>query len=187
MRAIRSRAGYTLLEAMIVVAVIGIVASIGAKVMIQANRYFILTKARGDLQKQARAIMYIMTRELRQAQNSSIQLGQASASQPYYSSVTFTKEQGTQVTYYQNGNLLCAAENASAFTLTNAKGQRVCETTTAGAHITTLTSDLAYVAFSFPKSDDMTIISVSITLQTLINNGQEKALHMASEKVQVMD
>ena len=33
----------------------------------------------------------------------------------------------------------------------------------------------------------MTIVSVSLTLQTSIYGGQTKALHMASEKVQVMD
>ncbi len=162
----RGRAGYTLIEAMLTVAIIGIVSSLGARMLIQANRYFILTKARTDLQKEARGAMYILTRELRQAQSASIVISRASASQPYYSQITFTKEQGSSMTFQQSGNQLVMKW---------------------GSHTETLSKNLRYLAFTFPRSDDMTIVSVSMTLQTNIYQGRTKALHMASEKVQVMN
>ena len=56
----RARPGFTLLEAMIVVAVMGIIASVGPALLVQANRFFMLSRVRADLQGQARGIMYVM-------------------------------------------------------------------------------------------------------------------------------
>ena len=160
------RRGFTLIEIMMAVAIIGIIASVGASVLLQINRYFILTRTRTDLQKEARAAMYVITRELRQAQSNTIILDRASTSQPYYSRITFTKIQGTTMTFQQNGNKL----------------QKV-----VGNSTITLTDHLSYLAFTFPRSDTMTILSVSMTLVENIYQGRTKALHMASEEVQVMN
>ena len=148
-----------------VVAITGIIASVAPLLLVQVNRFFVLSRVRADLQGQARGIMYIITRELRQAQNATITIDQASG-QPYYSRVTFTKQQGTTMCFYQSGGKLM---------------QQV------GTNIHTLTTSLVYMAFSFPRSDDMTILSVSMTLQETIYQGQLKALHMASEQVRIMD
>ncbi len=43
------------------------------------------------------------------------------------------------------------------------------------------------MAFTFPRSDQLSILSVSMTLQENIYQGRTKALHMASEQVQVMN
>ncbi len=149
-----------------VVAILGIVSSIGASIMIQAQRYFIYAKTRTDLQREARAIMYVMTREVRQAQSLSIVISQSSVNSPPMSKITFTKEQGKSMSFYQTGNQLVQL---------------------AGNDKTILTTHLAYLAFTFPRSDDMTIISVDVTLQESIYGSKQKTLHMASQKVQVMD
>ena len=158
----RSKAGFTLVEAMATVAIIAIVSAMSAPLMLQANRFFILTKARTDLQQEARSIMYVLTRELRQAHSNSIVISHSSGSQPYFSMITFTKEQGNTMTFSQRGNLLQQQSR-------------------------TLSKHLRYLAFSFPRSDDMSIVSVSMTLQTNIYEGKMKALHVASEKVRVMN
>lgn len=151
---------------MLVVAILGILSSVGANLLLQANRFFIFTRTRLDLQREARAAMYVMTRELRQAQSNSIIIDRAASNQPFYSRITFTKIQGTTMTYQQSGNQL----------------QQV-----VGNQRITLSKNLRYMTFSFPRSDDLTIVSVSLTLEQSIYQGQKKALHMASEKVQVMN
>ena len=56
-----------------------------------------------------------------------------------------------------------------------------------GNNVHSLSTCLSYLAFSFPRSDNMAIISVSRTVQQSIYQGQIKALHMASQQVRVMD
>lgn len=162
---LRSREGYTLTEMMIVVAIVGILASVGARVMLQVNRYFILTSTRTDLQREARAMMYVINRNLRQAQSSSIKVDRA-AGQPFCTRLTFTKVQGTTMTFYQSGNSLIQV---------------------VGTHTRTLSKNLKYLAFTFPRSDDLSIVSVAVTLEKSIYQGRTKPLHMASEKVRVMN
>ena len=164
-RGARPRRGFTLLEAMVVVAIMAAIASVAPVLLIQANRFFMLSRVRADLQGQARAVMYVITRELRQAQSGTITIDQVSG-QPYYSRITFTKEQGVTMCFYQKGNKLI---------------QQV------GTNVQTLSTSLVYMAFSFPRSDNMGIVSVSMTLQENIYQGQTKALHLASQQVRVMD
>jgi type II secretory pathway component PulJ len=198
---LRAREGFTVLETMISLGLVTVLLALGATTMTQVNKFFMLSKARFELQQEARSIMYVMTRELRQAQNSTIVMDKCatastitistftvsnvpacSVGMPPYSRVTFEKTDKTGkpeiMQFYQSNNNLY---------------QAVWYWNSAGAAFQTkpainmLTSDLQYMAFSFPRSDDMTIISVSMTLQTTIYNGQFQALHMASEKVQVMN
>ena len=167
---IKNRNGWTLVELMIVAAITGILASITPTIITQTTKFFILSKTKLELQEQARAIMYILTRELRQAQSNSITIDGA-LNQPYYSRIVFTKIGGTQIMKFaQSGTNLILTTISNNHTDNN-----------------TLTKNLVYLAFTFPKSDDMTIVSVSLTLQEQIYNGQLKAMHMASEKVRVMN
>lgn len=162
---IQSRRGYSLTEMLMAVAIVGILASVGSRMLVQANRFFILSNTRTDLQREARAAMYIINRSLRQASVGSVIVDRA-ASQPFYSRLTFTKTQGSRMTFAQNGTSLVQ---------------------TVGTKSRTLTKNLKYLAFSFPRSDDLSIISVSMTLEKSIYQGRVKALHMASEKVRVMN
>jgi hypothetical protein len=151
---------------MLSVAIVAILASVSAQIIIQINRYFILSNARTEIQRDARAIMYSITRELRQAQSNTIVIDRASASQPFYSRITFTTIQGKNRIFQQNGNKL----------------QQI-----TGSNTKTLSDDLRYLAFTFPRSDELSIVSVSFTLSKLIYQGKLKTLHMASEKVEVMN
>lgn len=149
-----------------VVAILGIISGMGAAMLLQVNRFFIMSRAKLDLQREARATMYLITRALRQAQASTIVLDRHSSSQPFYSKITFTKVDGDSLVFRQDGTALQMVD---------------------GVNVRTLSNNLKYLAFTFPRSDEMTIISVSMTLQTSTYEGRVKALHMASEKVQVMN
>ncbi len=157
--------GWTITEMAITAAVIGIVAMLAPQIISQTTKVFVLGRTKLELQREARAAMYLVTRELRQAQSGTIIIDQVNG-QPYYSRIRFTKIQGTNVTIAQTGSTLQL---------------------TMGNTITTLSKNLAYLSFTFPRSDDMTIVSVALTLQQQIYNGLYKALHMASERVRVMN
>jgi prepilin-type N-terminal cleavage/methylation domain-containing protein len=162
----RARRGVTLMELMITVSILSIVFGITEPIFKQANRQFILNRTRVQLQQEARSVMYTITRSLRQAQSSTITITRANASQPFYSRISFTKEQGSTLIFQQEGVYLYQILGGSK---------------------RPLSSNLKYLAFTFPRTDDMGIISVSITLEKPIFEGRTKALHMASERVQVMN
>ena len=124
-----------------------------------------LSRAKLELQREARASIYVITRQLRQAQSDTLIIDQA-AGQPYYSRIRFTTIQNKNVTVAQSNNEIKI---------------------TIGTDISSLSYNLAFLTFTFPRSDDMTILSVALTLQKQIYGGQFKALHMASERVRVMN
>lgn len=164
-KAPRGRAGYSLTEMMLAVAIIGVLATVGARVMLQVNRYFIMTNTRTGLQREARDLMAVINRNLRQARAASITVD-AVPGQPFYSRLTFTKVQGTTMTFHLSGRTLVQ---------------------TTGTRTRVLTANVKHLAFTFPRSDDLSVVSVSVTLEKGIYEGRVKALHMASEKVRVMN
>ena len=116
--------------------------------------------------------MYILTRNLRQAQRDTVSISRANSTQPFYSMITFTTEQST--TTYVSNTITFQQEGTVLYQLR-------------GGNKRVISRNLAYLAFTFPRSDDMGIISVSLTLQKNIYEGKKKALHMASEKVMLMN
>jgi hypothetical protein len=110
-------------------------------------------------------VLGLVNRNLRQAIGNSIVISERSG-QPPYSMITFTKQQGDTMSFYQNNNKLVM---------------------TSGTMTKTLSSNLRYVAFSFPMSDDMSIISISLTMEKATFKGKSKAMHLAVEKVRIMN
>ena len=92
-------------------------------------------------------------------------LRQASG-QPPYSRITFYDIQGSTVSFYQTGTYLYEKR---------------------GSNLSKLTRDVQYLSFGFPRSDDMQLVSVALTLQDATYQGQVKALHMSSQQIQVMN
>jgi hypothetical protein len=124
-----------------------------------------LSNARIELQRDGRDVMGLVTKPLRQAVCSTISISRY-GSQPPYSKINFTDVDGNVLSYYQDGRNLKMVVSGST---------------------KTITSNLRYVTFLFPRSDDMSIISVALTLEKSTFEGRTKFLHMASEKVRVMN
>ena len=158
------------MELMIVVAIMGIVLLAAPKIFKNAFRFVRLSFARAEIQKNARGSLQNINRELRQAIASSIVIDQLTGMPPH-SRITFTRyrpdDSTREVSYYQNGKKLYLS-------IEGADGKIVAD-------------KLKYIAFSYPKTDDDSIISVSLTFEKETYEGASKALQMAVEKVRIMN
>lgn len=163
--------GYTLTEAMLVVAILGIVASLGGMLMVQAQRFIRLNLARTEIQRESRATLANINRELRQALASTVVVDQVTG-QPPQSRITFQryKPDGSlqTVSYYQQGRKLYLKLGSAASG--PAAGQ-----------------PLRFLAFTYIQTDNDRIVSVSITYESATYEGKSKALQMAVEKVRIMN
>jgi prepilin-type N-terminal cleavage/methylation domain-containing protein len=157
--------GITLVELMIVVAILGVIFSIAPSVLTSITRFSRLSSARLDTQKSARDTMNQINQSLRQASAATIIVSQETG-QPPYSSLTFTTVDGRPLKFYQSGRDLNFVQRGS--TVTVADGLR-------------------YIAFTYPRTDNSKIISVSVTYEKDTYQGGAKALQMAIEKVRVMN
>jgi hypothetical protein len=55
------------------------------------------------------------------------------------------------------------------------------------SNTTTLSKNIGYIAFTYPRTDDVSIISVAVTMQTPTYLGQKKTLQLSIQKVRVMN
>lgn len=157
---------------MITVAVLGILMTIGPTLLQNMFRFFRLQMARAKVQKNARSALDLINRNLRQATSSSI-IVSARPGQPPYSWITFSIDKGTGAAlgnygFYQEGKNLnwWFSKNSSTVTLAD---------------------NLKYIAFTYPRTDNSGIISVSMTFEEATYAGYTKALQLSVEKVRVMN
>jgi len=158
--------GYTLTELMAVVAISGILIAVGVPILNTVNQNIIMAKTRLVLQQDARNFMSLITRVLREAKSSSLVITRHNTSQMFYSKIKFSTIDGKNYEFYQDGKNLVMKE---------------------GNLIRVIANDLRYLAFTLTESSDLYIVSVSITLERYLFSGKRKALHMASEKVMIMN
>jgi hypothetical protein len=148
------------------VAIIGIIVMILPQLLKNVTRFTRLSTARIETQRAARDCLSRINQSLRQAVATSVVIGQESG-QPPCSSVTFTTVDGRTLKYYQSNKDLNFSNGSS--------------TSTVAADC------MRYIAFTYPRTDDSTILSVSITVEKNTFDRGTKALQMAIEKVRVMN
>ena len=152
------------MEELMVIAIIGIIAMVGPNLITQVVRFYQLHQAKVEIQRDARACLDLINRFLRQAQASSVVVDQG-ANQPPYSRINFTTVQGQKMSFYQSGTAL----------------YQVAQSTTV------ISNNLHYIAFTYPRTDDPTIISVALTMEKSTYEGGYKALELSIQKVRIMD
>lgn len=160
----KNRNGYTLMEAMMVITIIGIVVFIGPQFIIHTTRFLQLHTAKIEIQRDARLSLDLINRFLRQAVGSTVAIGQAPG-QPPYSRIRFTTFEGQDLIFYQDGTTL----------------YKVAQSTVV------ISKNLEFIAFTYPRSDDPTIISVAMTMSKATYQGGSKALELSIEKVRIMN
>lgn len=157
--------GYTLTEMMVTVAIVGILSAVAAPLLTQMTNFWQQTTARNTIQRDVRASLDIINRFCRQAKGGTVVIDQA-AGQPPFSRITFASIQGETISFYQEGNRLYMTQ---------------------GSRVSVLSKSIAFIAFTYPRSDDTSIISVAITAQAATYLGGSKALQLSIQKVRVMN
>lgn len=165
MRRLLRRRGYSLTEMMLVVAIIGAVAMVAPRLLIQLQNFYLMTTARSEIQRDARAALDIINRFLRQAQYRSIVIDTPSGQGPY-SRIRFSHVDGRSFSFYQSGRDLIQESDGKT---------------------TTIARNLIYIAFTFPRSDYPRLVSVSVTMGRSIQLGRRKELELTIQKIRVMN
>lgn len=162
--------GFTLMEVMMTVAIMAIVVGVGPTIMTNVIRFWQVQRARAHVQKNARISLDLVNRNLRQSSSATVLISQRPG-QPPYSWIRFEIDKGTGPalgTYgaYQEGKNLNFMKNGAT---------------------STIADNLKYLAFTYPRSDNSGIISVSMTFEEETFSGRKKALQLSIEKVRVMN
>lgn len=161
-----AKAGYTLTELMMVVAIIGVLASVGPPLLIGVQNFFLMTGARYETQRDARTAIDTINRYLRQAYASTVVVSTPTGQGPY-SQITFKMPDGRTMQFRQSGKDLLQVVN--------------------GTQTSTISRNLIYIAFTYPRTDDTSIISVSLTMGKNIQLGKRKVLELTIQKVRIMN
>ncbi|HAH32465.1 MAG TPA: hypothetical protein DCL44_09165 [Elusimicrobia bacterium] len=166
---VKKRKGYSLVEMMLTVAILGILSTIAAPLFMQMTNFWRMTSARYAIQRDVRTSLALINRFTRQAQSSTVVIDNASG-QPPASRIHFhyTNTDGNTVPvyFYQLGKNLYMSNNSRT---------------------TVLSSNLAYIAFTYPRTDDISLISVAVTMQSPTYRGGKKALQLSIQKVRIMN
>lgn len=162
---LKSRRGYTLTELMIVVAIVGTVSTIGPALLTQLQNFYLMTTARTEIERDARAALDIVNRNLRQAVGGTIVIDTPSSQGPY-SRIRFRHVDGRYMEFRQSGSNLIAVIDSNQ---------------------SIITKNLVYIAFTFPRTDNPTIVSVSLTMGKAIQLGRRKVLELTIQQVRVMN
>lgn len=163
----RNIKGFTMVEMLIGIGILGIIFSMAPRVLLDTYRFFRVNVARAEVQRDSRSALDLMNRQLRQGYASTVTVSRYNSSQPYYSKVVFNTISTSSVTFWQEGHKL--------------------KMQTGSGSARTIAENLRYVAFLFGQSDNDNIMSVSVAFEKAVYGGKSKALQMGVEKVRVMN
>ena len=160
----KSRGGFTFTEVMIVVMILSVMALIAPRLFSQLFQFYAIHSAKIEIQRDARVALDMINRMVREGTASSVVIDRA-AGQPPCSRLTFRTTANQTIEFYQKGNELFEVQNTT----------------------TSISKNLEFLAFSYPQSDDPSVITVSMTMSKLAFQGVPKTLDVAVEKVRVMN
>ncbi len=160
--------GMTLIETLITVAIIGIIASVMWSVFIQGFRMWRLSSAQAEVQRDARRILDLMIRNIRQADTGSdITISRhPDDDDPPFSKISFKHINGKDYSYFQDG--------------------RKFYQTVAGKE-SRLGENIRNLIFSIVESDNDRVVSICLCLEKGTYEGKTKTSKLSVRKVRIMN
>lgn len=163
---VKRRRGYTLVELLVVSAILAVVISMGSTLFVRINTFTRISVGKIETQRDVRNLMTLITREMRRALASKITLTRADATQPPYSKITFQNYLGETVSIWQSGRTLTLQKNGTT---------------------TFLSKNLRSLLFYFPSSDDMSLVSILLTMEKSDGTGRTQSLQLGGETVRILN
>ena len=161
---VKRRSGYTLVELMMVSAILALLFSLGSSLLMKVNVFFRSSIGKIETQRDVRNLLTLISKEIRAAKSSQISMSRMDAAQPPYSQVSFLNIKGETVTVWQSGRSLHMQKNGV---------QQV------------LSKHLRSILFSFPSSTDPSLVRVLLTIEKADETGRTHALQLGGESVRV--
>jgi len=169
---LKMNAGTTLVELMIVVAVIFTISAGVSTVITKVMQLWQSSKVRSDIEREVRTSLEVIEKSLRGAQESTVVIDSFSSSQPPYSRISFTDINGRSISFYQLNKKL---------KLQTASGS------------STLMTNLRNIMFTYPctrqaSDEENVIIMVSLSAEgQYFWGGNTRIYHMNLEKIRIMN
>jgi prepilin-type N-terminal cleavage/methylation domain-containing protein len=159
--------GMTLVEMMMTVAIIGVVSAVLSTMLLQGVRMFRLNSAQGEVQRDARRILDLIGRNLRQADAYSVYIDRNSLSDPPFSLISFTHINGDDIEYYQDGTNFMQTIN--------------------GGNAVKFGENIRNLFFITVEGGDDTVVSIGLCVESESYEGRTRALKLSIEKVRIMN
>jgi prepilin-type N-terminal cleavage/methylation domain-containing protein len=157
--------GFTLVEAMVVVTILGVAALIGPRVLVKFQEAYMMLVARNDAQRDARGAVAIMTKNISQAKARTVVIDTPPADQAF-SRITFKDVYGRDFQFLKSGDkVLMVSEGIT----------------------TTLAANVVYLSFAYPRTDDIDLLNVSLGITKAIYRGNQKYFSLTVEQVKIFN
>jgi hypothetical protein len=163
--------GVTLTELMVSMAGLGILTLDVSGFLIGGIKFYRLSTAKGEIQRDVRLAIDLVNRNLRQGLSNTVTISRFNADQPPCSLIQFTHIDGNEYRYYQLGNVFFAGKRPSGGTWQDSR----------------MADNLRVLFFSYPRTDDDNIVSVSLCFEKATYQGSSKTLQLSVEKVRIMN
>lgn len=162
----KKQKGWTLIELCLGVAIVGFLSLVLATLVNNSIKIWHLDRARVAIQRDARGVLSLMIRNLREAKASSVTINSLDETQPPYSRISFTTIKGKTITYYQTQRRLYQ----------NVDGK-----------VSMVVENVRNLYFIYPQTSDDGVINLSLTLEREVIGARARIIHLNMEKVRLMN
>jgi prepilin-type N-terminal cleavage/methylation domain-containing protein len=150
----RSQSGFTLIEAMLAVAILGVIMVVVDKLILGGLMAWAYSKSSFSAQNDVRITREQITKQLHEASASSVVISRTGTAQPEGSMITFVDVQGNTFTYYQHLDTLRYTADWASGPLSATSESK-----------TLILSDLQRLRFYYPENKDYTKIGVMFQVE----------------------